>query len=96
MNTHQVINLIILGKEGQLVTLLVLDESLNVHVEGLAGRTLGGLRRQLALRSGRLLYFIAGFKFAEILTSKLALTLNRRVHFKHFSYIVLVNLGYSN
>ncbi len=48
--THQVIDLIVWWEEGELVPLLVLNEGLDVHVEGVTGRTLGRLCGQLALR----------------------------------------------
>ena len=47
--TYQVVDLVVLCEERQLVPLLVLDECLDVHVEGVAGGTVRGLGSQLTL-----------------------------------------------
>ena len=50
--TYQVVDLVVLCEERQLVPLLVLDECLDVHVEGFAGGTVRGLGSQLTLSRG--------------------------------------------
>ena len=48
-SAYQIINLLVRREERLLVPVLVLDEGLDVEVEGVAARTLRGLCGQLAL-----------------------------------------------
>ena len=48
-SSHQVIGLVIVREEGLPLSVLVLHKRLDVEVEALRGRTLRGLRGQLAL-----------------------------------------------